>query len=306
MRTRSGAGRPRPPERQARLVAVRARARRVRADVPRRARLPRTRLTPRRPSWTASSSPSRIRATACRSRSRISSTRRACARRTARRLRGARADRDGRGRAAARGGGLREQRQDEPARVRLRGHLAERPLRHGAEPARARPHRGRVERRLGGGDRRGARDVGLGTDSGGSIRIPAACWDRRVQADARPRADGRRLPARAELRPRGAAGARRRRLRRADEGARAGSPRAGRRRRPRGRGCVARGGGRGGARRAPKLALFPEWRGLPFPEPVGTVPAFMRDVAGVHRELFEEHAELYGANPRRRSSAASR
>ena len=46
--------------------------------------------------------------------------------------------------------------------------------------------------------------------------------------------------------------------------------------------------------------LFPDWRALAFPEPVGTSPAFMRDVAGVHRELFEEHSELYGENPRRK------
>jgi len=46
------------------------------------------------------------------------------------------------------------------------------------------------------------------------------------------------------------------------------------------------------------LVAFTDWRGLPFPEPVGTTPAFMRDVAGVHRELFEEHGDLYGENPR--------
>jgi aspartyl-tRNA(Asn)/glutamyl-tRNA(Gln) amidotransferase subunit A len=45
-------------------------------------------------------------------------------------------------------------------------------------------------------------------------------------------------------------------------------------------------------------ALFPRGRPLSFPEPVGTTAAFMRDVAGVHRELFEEHADLYGANVR--------
>ncbi len=43
---------------------------------------------------------------------------------------------------------------------------------------------------------------------------------------------------------------------------------------------------------------FPRREALAFPEPVGTTPAFMRDVAGVHRELIEEHGELYGENPR--------
>jgi aspartyl-tRNA(Asn)/glutamyl-tRNA(Gln) amidotransferase subunit A len=37
---------------------------------------------------------------------------------------------------------------------------------------------------------------------------------------------------------------------------------------------------------------------LQFPEPRGTSPAFMRDVAGVHRDLFDEQAELYGDNVR--------
>src|SRR5262249_61192693 len=45
-------------------------------------------------------------------------------------------------------------------------------------------------------------------------------------------------------------------------------------------------------------AAFPQRRALAFPEPVGTTPAFMHDVAGVHRELIEEHGELYGDNPR--------
>ena len=52
-----------------------------------------------------------------------------------------RAGRDGRGGAAARGGRLRERRQDEPARVRLRRHLAEPPLRHRPEPGAARAAR---------------------------------------------------------------------------------------------------------------------------------------------------------------------
>jgi Asp-tRNA(Asn)/Glu-tRNA(Gln) amidotransferase A subunit family amidase len=43
---------------------------------------------------------------------------------------------------------------------------------------------------------------------------------------------------------------------------------------------------------------FPRRRALAFPEPVGTTPAFMRDVAGVHRELYAEQGELYGESIR--------
>ncbi|HEY2327679.1 MAG TPA: amidase [Gaiellaceae bacterium] len=35
-----------------------------------------------------------------------------------------------------------------------------------------------------------------------------------------------------------------------------------------------------------------------FPTAENVIHAFMREVADVHRELFEEHAELYGENPR--------
>ena len=75
---------------------------------------------------------------------------------------------------AARGGRMVERRQGEPARVRLRDHFAEPALRHGPEPGRARAGRRRVERRQRGGARGRAREGALGTDSGGSIRIPAA------------------------------------------------------------------------------------------------------------------------------------
>ncbi len=45
-------------------------------------------------------------------------------------------------------------------------------------------------------------------------------------------------------------------------------------------------------------ALFPRRRPLAFPLPEGTTPLFMREVADVHRELYAEHAELYGENLR--------
>ncbi len=45
-------------------------------------------------------------------------------------------------------------------------------------------------------------------------------------------------------------------------------------------------------------ALFPRRRSVDFPEADGTSDAFMREIADVHRELFAENAELYGENVR--------
>jgi aspartyl-tRNA(Asn)/glutamyl-tRNA(Gln) amidotransferase subunit A len=45
-------------------------------------------------------------------------------------------------------------------------------------------------------------------------------------------------------------------------------------------------------------ALFPNARRLDVPLPEGVTEAFMREVAEVHRELFEEHADEYGDNVR--------
>ena len=44
--------------------------------------------------------------------------------------------------------------------------------------------------------------------------------------------------------------------------------------------------------------LFPHRRRLDLPLPEGTHAAFMREAADVHRELFEEHSEDYGENVR--------
>ena len=43
---------------------------------------------------------------------------------------------------------------------------------------------------------------------------------------------------------------------------------------------------------------FPRRRALDFPLPEGVGAVFMREVADVHRELFREHASAYGANVR--------
>jgi aspartyl-tRNA(Asn)/glutamyl-tRNA(Gln) amidotransferase subunit A len=41
-------------------------------------------------------------------------------------------------------------------------------------------------------------------------------------------------------------------------------------------------------------ASFPHRRALDLPAPVAVSPAFAREAADVHRELFREHRELYG------------
>ncbi len=45
-------------------------------------------------------------------------------------------------------------------------------------------------------------------------------------------------------------------------------------------------------------AKFPDARPFVFPLPEHVSPAFMREVADVHRELYAEHADRYGANVR--------
>ena len=45
-------------------------------------------------------------------------------------------------------------------------------------------------------------------------------------------------------------------------------------------------------------AVFPRSRTIRFPEPVGTMPVFMREVGDVHRNLYAEYGELYGENIR--------
>jgi aspartyl-tRNA(Asn)/glutamyl-tRNA(Gln) amidotransferase subunit A len=43
-------------------------------------------------------------------------------------------------------------------------------------------------------------------------------------------------------------------------------------------------------------ALIPNTLRVGLPEPDGTFPVFMREIADVHRELYEEQGELYGEN----------
>jgi aspartyl-tRNA(Asn)/glutamyl-tRNA(Gln) amidotransferase subunit A len=45
-------------------------------------------------------------------------------------------------------------------------------------------------------------------------------------------------------------------------------------------------------------AVFPNRRALDFPFPPDPGPAFMREVADVHRDLFAEHRDLYGSSVR--------
>jgi aspartyl-tRNA(Asn)/glutamyl-tRNA(Gln) amidotransferase subunit A len=45
-------------------------------------------------------------------------------------------------------------------------------------------------------------------------------------------------------------------------------------------------------------ALFPRWTQVDFPFPEQFSPGFMREVADVHRDLFAEHRALYGENVR--------
>jgi aspartyl-tRNA(Asn)/glutamyl-tRNA(Gln) amidotransferase subunit A len=47
-------------------------------------------------------------------------------------------------------------------------------------------------------------------------------------------------------------------------------------------------------------ARFPNRRALELPSVEGTYEVFMREVAGVHSELFAEHADAYGDNVRRK------
>ena len=149
----------------------------------------------------------------------------------------------------------------------------------------------------------GLAEVGLGTDSGGSIRIPAACCGaRRLQADVRARPDGRLLPARAVLRPR-----------RADRAPSvedcaaamaALAPGSRRRRRSRSPTCASASPGSSTPTRSCARASRRPPRGFPHAAPAraparrGIGAAFMREVADVHRELFAEHAAEYGDNVR--------
>ena len=70
--------------------------------------------------------------------------------------------------------GRHPRRQGEPARVRLGHHVPEPVPRSRGQPAASRPHPGRLERGQRGGRGLRAGALSLGTDTGGSIRIPSA------------------------------------------------------------------------------------------------------------------------------------
>jgi aspartyl-tRNA(Asn)/glutamyl-tRNA(Gln) amidotransferase subunit A len=57
------------------------------------------------------------------------------------------------------------------------------------------------------------------------------------------------------------------------------------------------------ARVAAAAERFPEQRELDFPKPIQTSKAFMAEVAGVHRELFLANRDLYGADVARKIEA---
>ena len=138
-------------------------------------------------------------------------------------LRGARPGQECSIRPPCRSGRLRERRQDEPARVRLRGHVGERTLRHRPESPRFRPDRRRLVRRFrcgaGSGPRRSCARNRLRRLDPHSCSVLRRG---RFQADLRPRLDRRLLSARTQLRPRRTDGAERHRLRCAPRGDRAG------------------------------------------------------------------------------------
>ena len=217
-------------------------------------------------------------------------------------LRRARPEHDGGRRLAARGRRIRRRRQDEPARVRVRNDLGEPALRRRPEPARRRSGRRRVERwkRSGARSRRGRPRARyrLGRLDPDPLRL---LRHRRLQADVRPRLARGLLPARAELRPRGADGARRRDVHRRDGGARSGSGPRRSTRSPasasawRGSTAPRRSSGRG-SRRQPNVSRSGSSSSSPGRR--ASVALFMHEVADVHRELFAENADLYGEDLR--------
>ena len=204
-------------------------------------------------------------------------------------------------RAAARDGGLDERRQDQPARVRLRRHLAEPALRDGAQPGRARPHLGRLERRLGGGARHrgGRRRRSAPTPaarSGSRPRAAGSPASSRPTGSCRPTASSRsRRASTTQARWRG-----RRRLRRllrelvpgfATEAL------ASLEEVTVGVAWLDRCEPLVRARLEAVAAALPTTGSRSTSRPPRPfAPAFMREVGDVHRELYATHSDLYGEN----------
>ena len=145
----------------------------------------------------------------------------------------------------------------------------------------------------------GEADLGLGTDSGGSIRIPAACCE---VVGFKPSfglvaMDGC-FPLAPSFDHAGPHGGGRRGLRRGDGRARGREPaRARRARRPRGRGRVARARRAGGADPGRgRCGALPARRAVDLPLPEGLHPAFQARDRGRAPALFTRHRDKYGTN----------
>ena len=148
----------------------------------------------------------------------------------------------------------------------------------------------------------GLADAALGTDSGGSIRIPASCcgvvgfkptWDLIPMDGCFPLAPSfdhagpmaRDVEGCALMMPVLAPGFERRELRSLD-GLRVGVA------------WLDRASALVSARVGEAAARFAHARSLELPWPAEIFPAFQREIAEIHRELFARHHDLYGANVR--------
>ena len=212
------------------------------------------------------------------------------------------------GRAPARGGRLRRRRQDEPARVRVRDDLREPALRHRPEPARARA------------GSRAARAAARPRRSPPGSPTPRSAPTRAARSGSRPPAAASSASSRPTGSSRSTAASRSRRasttpgrwpatstaaramLEALAPGLRADRGRARRRSRSASPGSSSptRSSGRG-SRRRPRASRAGARSTCRSPQ--GIWPAFMREVADVHRELFAEHARLVRRERRREDRA---
>ena len=157
----------------------------------------------------------------------------------------------------------------------------------------------------------GEADLGLGTDTGGSIRIPAACCELAgFKPTLRPGGDGGLLPARARAsitpgRSRPTSPAAPTRWTRSPGVEPAGARRA---RRCSRSGVAWLDHADADVRALVEAAagLLPQRRALELPLPDGRDPAFQREIADVHRALFAGQARSTGANVRTQDRGGAR